>query len=231
MKINRIANRRFAVKCERPFVYPEFNINKAMKLFENTLFINLKHRVDRLEHIQNEFKKMGINGERFDAIMDDNGAIGCTKSHIRCLELAIERDYEQIFICEDDITFLNCETLQNSLQKFNQNCHNWDVLIIGGNLIQNIDKTNKYFMRISDCQTTTGYIVQKHYFKTLLDNFYESLENLIKTKSIKNYAIDIHWKHLQRKDNWYILLPLTVSQIASYSDIEKYYINYSYMIR
>ena len=32
-----------------------------MNLFENTLFINLDHRQDRLEHAIEEFKKLNIN--------------------------------------------------------------------------------------------------------------------------------------------------------------------------
>ena len=78
-----------------------------MNLFENTLFINLDHRQDRLEHATEEFKKMNINAERVDAIKKDIGAIGCTMSHIKCLEIAKKRDYDYVFICEDDIHFKN----------------------------------------------------------------------------------------------------------------------------
>ena len=70
-----------------------------MDIFEHTLFINLDHRKDRLEHVEKEFEKMGIQGERFNAIKPSSGAVGCTLSHIKCLEIAKERDYEQVFIC------------------------------------------------------------------------------------------------------------------------------------
>ena len=83
-----------------------------MELFKNTLFINLEHRTDRLQHALDEFKKLGINSERVNAVKMKNGAIGCTMSHIKCIELAKSRDWEQVFICEDDITFLEPELLK-----------------------------------------------------------------------------------------------------------------------
>ena len=78
-----------------------------MDILQNTLYINLEHRVDRKEHVTKELEKIGVKGERFNAIKTKNGAIGCTLSHIKCLEIAKERNYEEVFICEDDITFTN----------------------------------------------------------------------------------------------------------------------------
>ena len=39
-----------------------------MELFKHTLFINLEHRKDRLEHVIEEFKKMNIEAERVNAV-------------------------------------------------------------------------------------------------------------------------------------------------------------------
>ena len=86
-----------------------------MELLKNTFYINLEKRKDRNEHVLNEFKKIGINGKRFNAVVAKDGAVGCTLSHIRLLEIAMKEDYEQIFICEDDITFLDKEKLINSI--------------------------------------------------------------------------------------------------------------------
>ena len=46
----------------------------------------------------------------------------------------------------------------------------------------------------------------------------------------KLYAIDMYWKHLQSKDNWYLLYPLTVTQYENYSDIEKRNTNYNHLM-
>ena len=152
-----------------------------MNLFENTLFINLDHRQDRLEHAIEEFKKLNINAERVDAIKKDVGAIGCTMSHIKCLEIAKKRDYDYVFICEDDIHFKNPDLLKQNLEKFYTNTKiNWDVLIIGGNNARPYQIVEEYCSRVFYCRTTTGYIVKKHMYDILLENFKESVDKLTK---------------------------------------------------
>jgi GR25 family glycosyltransferase involved in LPS biosynthesis len=194
-----------------------------MELFKHTLFINLDHRIDRLAHATAEFEKMGIVAERVKAIQPKNGAIGCTMSHIKCLELAKHRDYEQVFICEDDITFLNPDLFTRNLAQFvgNEDLR-WDVLIIGGNNVPPYQQLHPYCARVFSCQTTTGYVVRREYYDTLITNFKEGLRKLIQQPSNgREFAIDIYWKRLQLEDFWYMITPPTVSQYENYSDIEK----------
>jgi GR25 family glycosyltransferase involved in LPS biosynthesis len=194
-----------------------------MELFTHTLFINLDHRTDRLAHANAEFAKMGIQAERFSAIRAKEGAIGCTMSHIKCLELAKERDYEQVFICEDDITFVDPELFKQNIAKFVANEDiRWDVLIIGGNNVPPYQQLFDYCARVFSCQTTTGYVVQREYYDTLIHNFKEGLQKLTRNPANKReFAIDIYWKRLQHEDFWYMITPPTVSQYENFSDIEQ----------
>uniref|UniRef100_A0A6C0EA63 Glycosyl transferase family 25 domain-containing protein n=1 Tax=viral metagenome TaxID=1070528 RepID=A0A6C0EA63_9ZZZZ len=203
-----------------------------MELLKHTLFINLEHRKDRLEHINAEFKKMGIDAERVNAIKMNIGAVGCTMSHIKCLELAKQRDYEYVFICEDDITFRNPELFKRNLQRFYENDDiNWDLLIIGGNNVPPFQQVTEYCARVFYCQTTTGYVVKKHYYDTLLKNFRESANGLIREpNNPSTYALDMYWKRLQLQDFWYMITPPTVTQYESYSDIENRNVNYENMM-
>ena len=199
-----------------------------MDLLKHTLFINLEHRTDRLAHVSKQLESIGVKGERFGACKTKVGAIGCTLSHIKCLELAKERNYEQVFICEDDITFLDPPVFLDSLNKFTAN-HDveWDVLIIGGNIVPPYERVGDYCIRVGECQTTTGYVVKKHYYDVLIDNFRESVKNLIQDPENKqNYALDVYWKRLQKKSSWYMLTPFTVVQYDTYSDIEERYVDY-----
>lgn len=199
-----------------------------MELFKNTLFINLEHRTDRLKHSKREFQKLGIQSERVNAVRTKTGAIGCTLSHIRCLEMAKKRDYEYVFICEDDICFTNPELLKANMDLFSRNnAFHWDVLIIGGNNVPPYDIITDYYARIYNCQTTTGYIVKKHYYDTLLENFKESAQNLMREpENKKEYALDMYWKRLQLTGVWFMITPPTVIQAESYSDIENRNVNY-----
>lgn len=191
-------------------------------MFENTLYINLENRVDRLLHVKTELKKINVEGTRFNAVKMANGAIGCTISHIRCLEQAKSNGWSRVFICEDDICFGNPDLLLGQIKKFEEQVNNWDVLIIGGNNVPPFQPIGDFCARIYNCQTTTGYIVQQHYYDTLIQNFREGLELLLKNPTNKReYAIDMYWKRLQTKHNWFIITPLTVYQLEGYSDIEQ----------
>lgn len=194
-------------------------------MFEHTIYINLEHRKDRLAHVQHELSKIGVpnGGTRFNAVKTANGAIGCTISHIKCLEQAKAQNLPQVFICEDDICFKDPELLLQNAAQFNAVFGDaYDVLIIGGNNLPPYKQFGDFCAQISNCQTTTGYIVKQHYYDTLINNFREGLKKLMKNPTNKReFAIDIYWKCLQTSDRWYIVLPLTVHQLEGYSDIEE----------
>ena len=197
--------------------------------FQFTYYINLESRTDRLAHVQAELAKIGCDtGTRFNAVRTTNGAVGCTISHIKCLELANEKGHPYVFICEDDICFSDPDLLvKNTNEFFKQSKDSWDVLIIGGNMVPPYQQVGDFCARISNCQTTTGYIVRQPYYEKLIKNFREGLNQLMKNPANKReYAIDMYWKQLQQVDRWYIIIPLTVHQLEGYSDIEGRNVDY-----
>ena len=196
------------------------------------IYINLDTRPDRKVSVVNELLKIGVNEpERFKAIKLDNGALGCSMSHLKCLELAKQKDYDYVLICEDDIEFLNPELFLTQLNKFLDSNINWDVVLIAGNNMLPYKPINDACIQIYNCQTTTGYIVQKHYYDKLIQNYKEGIQNLIKNSDNNEYKIDKHWFKLQRTDNWYLVIPLSVVQREDYSDIEKKTTNFkNYML-
>ena len=135
------------------------------------------------------------------------------------------------FICEDDITFLKPEVLRENVEKFAYSGLEWDVVIIGGNNSPPFQIVNDCCCRIKNCQTTTGYIIRNHYYDVLIQNFRETVVNLTREPTNgRKYAIDIHWKILQKTGNWYMIIPPTVIQYENYSDIEKKMRNYNYLM-
>jgi glycosyl transferase family 25 len=205
-----------------------------MNLLENILFINLSTRPDRLLHVTEQFSALGItNAERVNALRTKSGAIGCSLSHIKCLEIAKERNYKHVFICEDDITFTNPQLFLENIHKFETSvyCDTWDVLIIGGNNVPPYTTITDYLIRISNCQTTTGYIVREHYYDVLIQNMKDGLKQLLQNPNNKReYAIDIYWKRLQQSGKWYMIVPPTVVQYENYSDIESRVVNYAHLL-
>ena len=88
---------------------------------KHIFYINLEKRTDRKEHVEKELEKIGIYGaERFNAISLINGAIGCSMSHIKCLETAKKNNWSHVLIVEDDIQFLNPELFTKQLNIIRQ---------------------------------------------------------------------------------------------------------------
>lgn len=201
-------------------------------LLENTLFINLANRQDRCSHIQQELSKIGIkNPTRFNAIKTNMGQVGCSMSHLKCLEMAKHAKWEYVFICEDDAVFTNPTLLLNRLNQVQTNPV-WDVLIVGGNNQRPFFPTTfDGFIQVHNCQTTTAYIVKRTYYDILIQNIKESLERLLREPQLKHlFSIDIYWKKLQIKDTWLMAVPATVSQLEGISDIEGRSVSYNQMM-
>jgi hypothetical protein len=119
-----------------------------------------------------------------------------------------------------DINITELNLYKNGLQ--------WDVLVVGGNTCPPFQYITDFCVRTYNVQTTTGYIVQNHYYDKLISNFKEGLQQLIREPHNKKiYSLDIYWKKLQMTDNWFMTIPLTVNQYYDYSDIEEKVVDYT----
>jgi glycosyl transferase family 25 len=199
----------------------------SIKDIKHVFYINLITRPDRKIHVEKQLNLIGIKGERFNAIKLENGALGCSMSHLKCLEIAKKNNWPHVLIVEDDISFLNPSLFVNQFNLFLNNHKDYDVVLFAGNNIPPYTKIDDFCVKVASCQTTTGYLVNGHYFDKLIQNYRESIQKLIQNPNQPiNYAIDRYWFNLQKIDNWYLIIPLTVVQREDYSDIEKRNTNY-----
>jgi glycosyl transferase family 25 len=195
---------------------------------KNVYYINLPSRTDRKKHIKTQLKNLEWKSKRVEAVEMDDGRVGCTLSHIKCLKMAIEKNLDYIIILEDDIDFLDPSVFLKNFYNCLNSLSTWDVILIAGNNIRPYTRINDSCVKIVNTQTTTGYMVKNHYFSVLLENMKEGLTNLLKNPNLHiKYAIDKYWFSLQEKDNWYLITPLTVAQLQGYSDIEQRETNYT----
>lgn len=195
---------------------------------KHAFYINLQTRPDRKQHVESQLNSIGIKAERFNAIKMKNGAVGCSMSHLKILENAKANNLDHVLIVEDDILFTDPQLFINQLNKFLSIHNNFDVLLIAGNNLPPYKKIDDTCIKVSMCQTTTGYLVKKHYYDILIDNYRTGILKLMqKPNEHKFYAIDKYWFSLQAKHNWYLIIPLTVTQREDYSDIEKKATNYT----
>lgn len=195
----------------------------------NIVYINLDTRTDRKMHIEKQLTDLGFPSfQRFNAIKNYYGAIGCTLSHLKCLEDAYNKDLNHVLICEDDTTFLNGPLLKKQLNDFLQKSHSWDVVLLAGNNVVPYNIIDNTCIKVTHCQTTTCYLVNGPYLKTLINNIKNGLRLLDKNPNDRfNFAIDKFWIQLQKIHNWYLITPPTVIQLEGYSDIEKCRVSYA----
>lgn len=105
-----------------------WNMLRSFSDIKNAIYINLDSRVDRRELFEKQFAELAalypkeytfVPAARFSAIRDDaNGAMGCTRSHIECLKIALHNDWEHAVIFEDDALLIHPEVLSHQVTSF-----------------------------------------------------------------------------------------------------------------
>lgn len=198
---------------------------------KHAFYINLEHREDRKQHVEKEFRDLGIPIHRFNAVKVQDGRVGCGLSHLKCLLIAKERKWSHVLIVEDDILFLNPDNFRKQLNAFLSSGTKWDVVMFAGNNIPPYEINGHHSIKVTRCQTTTGYMVKRHYYDSLIMNIKEGISQLMKEpENHFYYAIDKYWFQLQMRDNWFLIVPLSVTQRDDYSDIEKKKTSYTHLM-
>ena len=206
----------------------------------NIFVINLDHRKDRLDSVNNQLSKKNIKYTRFSAIIPDmnqinnnnlwensyqgmnwkkskkwdcytRGALGCKMSHYYIVKNAKELNLDYVIILEDDFLFTdNADDIFKN-SIFENIDDNWDFIFLGGRLSgKNIKKINNIVTKTESVITTIGYILNKKTYDSVL-------KNLVKY----NYEIDSIFSNLSNKGyyNNYIIEPNLIYQTMEKSNI------------
>ena len=185
------------------------------EFIHHVIYINLAESTDRRELIEKELSKFPAEKvTRFEGIRMNPGCLGCTRSHIGALELAISKGYRNVLIIEDDMVWNSeFEKMYPILEE--KASQPFDVIVMAGTFVL----YNKETLKLQRCHCTGTYLINRHYYSTLLDNFKKGYHKLynhwnrplrIVRESLNdfkncNYNADTHWRHLQARDNWYIV--------------------------
>jgi len=188
------------------------------EFIDRIVYINLDKRPDRnskmIESILPKFGNHSVH--RFNAIENENGAIGCYLSHISILKEAIQLNVKNILILEDDIAWNRYEENYEKLKEWVT--RPYDVIMLGGTAVQREGD------KVISANCSHGYLVNNHYLKILLDRFEQGLSFLLTDHSSHTVtALDQYWKPIQNRDNWLILQPCMLYQVADYSNIDNQY--------
>jgi len=186
---------------------------------DKIFYINLDHRIDRKQEIETELENHGFtNYERFPAVYHPTiGGVGCGRSHAGVLRIAKERGYQRIMILEDDFMFTESSDITKN---FISNLENidFDVCLLSYHLHDYESCPEEFLFKIRKSLTTSGYIVNHHYYDRLIHVFEKASQRFEDTNHHWLYAIDIAWNILQGLDTWYGFTPRLGKQRPSHSD-------------
>lgn len=190
---------------------------------DKLVYINLDQGKDRAEMCLANLNAVQFPADkivRFSAIKDPKGALGCSKSHLAVLRSAQKFGWCNVLILEDDMIFDanedNAKHVADFMVELQQ--HPWDVALLSGYYsIINIIETPLY--KLSFAQCSNSYLVNKHYYSTLIETITENVSEL--ELGDIYIPLDEKWLPLQRRDNWMAIYPCAGIQAEGYSDIER----------
>lgn len=222
-----------------------------------TKYINLDHRIDRNDHMQQLLKNNNIKAERFRAyypqecIVDKKisdkmlnsgfpGKLGCFYSHIKLLE-EIQKSNKNGFILEDDLIF--CSDFDERIKNIEDflNTHTWDIFWLCSTVhinptvwhTGNHPECKDSNVRV-DAEPTDNKRIMRTYgcFTTsayfVNKNSISKIIELTNTYADKLDAIDKIFVNIQPLLHTYGYLPGCVKQLDNHSDIIMSHQNFSY---
>ncbi|MFW6225345.1 MAG: glycosyltransferase family 25 protein [bacterium] len=203
--------------------------NSVDKIFT----INLDYRTDRWDHIQKEFKKLGIdNYERFSAIKPDLKNInpyfyrnfslagkdknkykqachGTKISQLSCMWYAKIKNKKSLLIIQDDAVFR--ENTNKIFDKAINELKNieWDVLYLTLNHRETPIKVSNHVVKVTGGFSSLAYITKPNMWNVYLE------KALLSGKEMDVFAKD----YIQKNYKCYCITPNLAMDIPGYSDI------------
>lgn len=202
-------------------------------------YINLDHRKDRQNNFLSWITPL-ISAEkeliRIPGIYNkEKGYIGCLKSHILTLQTFLQTSTstknEYCIIFEDDFIPNDIKTFSLNINKIFENNIDFDIIMLSYNsadefLIDINDFDCDFLKRCHYTFTSSGYLLNKKFAKTLLNNFEECLKLCIEeeektNRKTENYYLDVYWNKLINDFNnkWYFFYPKLGKQYENFSDV------------
>ena len=163
----------------------------------------------------------------FDAIARDDGLLGAGLSHRGCLQEMLERNWESMLVCEDDVEFLvDGPRLDLLVDEFLDD-DSADIACLGFFTWKSRPHSRLYLRGLS-VQTASCYIVKKRIACELLQVWMKANDELARGGDRGRYAHDRVWTVLQETHVFLIPILRAARQRQSYSDIQRRVVKYGH---
>ncbi len=204
------------------------------KHFKRTFCINLDRRGDRIQSFYADSKKIGFDYERVGGVDGQTltfknplniphfhpGDVGCTLSHLKTLERAMDLKLDNYLVFEDDVLFR--DGFIYLYNKFiDQVPQDWDMIYFGANH----DNTEPIRITENVSRVVKAYTTHAIAIKSTM------FEDLKKVWSEPVQPVDVLLSFLHSKYNVYCFQPNICGQKSGYSDILGKEVNYDFLIK
>jgi len=169
--------------------------------------VNMDKDVDRLEHMDKEFERIGVKYKRIPAVdaskneyiinkyknknQEFRNAVGLLKSHVGIMKDALDNKYDTIAIFEDDVIF--CDDFDERFDYYIKNLpKDWQVAYLGCHFHScrlptvSIDNKN-YIYSVKKCYGT---------FAMVFNNQNGTFDKIIKHVDKEQMPLDNYYAHL-----------------------------------
>jgi glycosyltransferase involved in cell wall biosynthesis len=178
---------------------------------DNIYCINLKHRLDRKEKIQQMKDKYNLPITFIEVIKHKNPKIGCLESHLNIIKLAQKQNLPYVTIFEDDCEFINPPNVINNKLIIENPPDGWRMLYLGG-CVNTINGNSNPNWKMITTWLAHSYIIRSNIYNLVI-----SLGE--QYKGVKEID-EIYCELVHPKYDSYITYPLLTSQYKSDSDIQ-----------
>lgn len=201
---------------------------KLNDFFDKIYCINLDRRTDRWENCEKQFKKYGLNVERFAAVNGNDlipkgvnglmaGEVGVIRSNYNVIKDAKNNGYKNIIIFEDDVEL--CDDFINKFTEFFSKVpKDWGFLYMGGNHVGGLSMINDNVAKINHSYAIHAICVNEMVY----DHILELLPN-------EKEQVDVTYAKLQKIFPSYVFRPHLAWQKDGHSDIQGGYQNYDFL--
>jgi GR25 family glycosyltransferase involved in LPS biosynthesis len=141
---------------------------------------------------------------------------GCSKSHLKALQMARDANYPNVLIVEDDAYWSKVDETYPILKKLMQG--EYDGIMLGSIGADYDPET--YLLR--GAASTTAYIVNQAFYPKLIELFEKSLSTYnpaVHTDKDVFTTADGVLKESHGLGKWYVVAPSLMMQVPSYSNI------------
>ena len=177
-----------------------------------TYIINLKHRTDRREHIEQEVLKISNNYTIIDGIVDETKT--CFQSQKKCIQTAKENHLPYVLVLEDDAVFIDDSfSILECVFAEIQTMH-WDMFFLGANLQTLANRVSDSVLKLNGAYAAHAYMVHERFYDTIIN-----LPHVCE--------MDVHYHNLMPDHNIYMCDPMIAYQLPSHSDLQDGYRDYN----